>query len=78
MDVAGLAVAAHRALGLRDISRIDVMVVESRPYFLEGNVAPGMTETSLAPLAMEADGTDVGHVYAQLVDRASARAEGRG
>ncbi|WGT47254.1 D-alanine--D-alanine ligase family protein [Tessaracoccus lacteus] len=73
-----LAVAAHRALGLRDISRIDVMVVESRPYFLEGNVAPGMTETSLAPLAMEADGTDVGHVYAQLVDRATARAEGRG
>ena len=63
----GLAVAAHTALGLRHISRIDMIVVDGVPVFFEGNVAPGMTETSLAPLAMEAAGRGVGEVIAALV-----------
>ena len=62
-----LAVAAHVALGLRHISRIDMIVVDGVPVFFEGNVAPGMTETSLAPLAMEAAGRGVGEVVAALV-----------
>ena len=62
-----LAVAAHTALGLRHISRIDMIVVDGVPVFFEGNVAPGMTETSLAPLAMEAAGRGVGEVIAALV-----------
>lgn len=70
---AELAVAAHLALGLRDISRIDMIVENGRPVFFEANVAPGMTETSLAPLAIEASGRDVGEVMARLVAVASAR-----
>ncbi len=62
-----LAVAAHTALGLRHISRIDMIVVDGVPVFFEGNVAPGMTETSLTPLAMEAAGRGVGEVIAALV-----------
>jgi len=62
-----LAVAAHRALGLRHISRIDMIVHEGVPTFFEANVAPGMTETSLAPLAIEAAGREVGEVVAKLV-----------
>lgn len=66
-----LAVAAHRALGLRHLSRTDMIVETSgRPVFFEGNVAPGMTETSLAPLAFEAAGRELGEVFARLVDRA--------
>lgn len=68
-----LAVAAHVALGLRDISRIDMIVQEGRPVFFEANVAPGMTETSLAPLAIEAAGRDLGEVMARLVAVASGR-----
>ena len=46
-----------------------MMVEDSgRPVFFEGNVAPGMTETSLAPLAFEAADRDLGEVFATLVD----------
>lgn len=72
--ISEFAVKAHVALGLRHLSRIDVMVVEGVPYFLEGNVAPGMTETSLAPLAMEADDRELGSVFAELVDLAATGA----
>ncbi|GAA4907780.1 D-alanine--D-alanine ligase [Tessaracoccus lubricantis] len=65
-----LAVAVHRALGLRHMSRVDMMVTAEGPVFFEGNVAPGMTETSLAPLAFEAAGRELGEVFASLVDRA--------
>lgn len=66
-----LAVAVHNALGLRHLSRVDMIVgTDGRPVFFEGNVAPGMTETSLAPLAFEAAGLDLGAVFGQLVEAA--------
>nr|WP_220486255.1 D-alanine--D-alanine ligase [Tessaracoccus sp. MC1865] len=68
-----LAVAVHRALGLRHLSRVDMMVTAEGPVFFEGNVAPGMTETSLAPLAFEAAGRELGEVFASLVDQATLR-----
>ncbi|ROO90716.1 D-alanine-D-alanine ligase [Actinocorallia herbida] len=49
------ALTAHRALGLRHLSRTDLIVTpDGTPYLLEVNVAPGMTETSLLPLALQA------------------------
>ncbi|MGH3779050.1 MAG: D-alanine--D-alanine ligase family protein [Pseudonocardiaceae bacterium] len=55
--VADLAVSAHRILGLRDVSRTDVVVTpDGVAQFLEVNVAPGLTETSLLPMAIESDG----------------------
>lgn len=66
-----LAVAVHRALGLRHLSRVDLMVDESGvAHFIEGNVAPGMTETSLAPLAFEAAGLELGEVFSDLIEQA--------
>lgn len=71
---AAAAVTAHEALGLRDLSRTDLVVDEQgRPWFLEVNVAPGMTETSLFPLAVEGAGRDVGSVMSDLLTRAVAR-----
>lgn len=67
-----LAVAVHEALGLRHISRVDMIVRDGVPVFFEGNVAPGMTETSLAPLAIEASGRELGEVFAALVDLAGS------
>ncbi|TXK18925.1 D-alanine--D-alanine ligase [Homoserinibacter sp. GY 40078] len=65
------AIDAHRALGLRHISRVDMMVDGSgTPWFLEANVLPGLTETSLLPQALEAAGHDLGWVYAALADDA--------
>ncbi|GIF71158.1 D-alanine--D-alanine ligase family protein [Asanoa siamensis] len=73
--VAEVAVAAHNALGLRDLSRVDLIVDESgAPQVLEVNVAPGMTETSLMPMAIQAAGLDFGKVLAEMVARAAGRA----
>lgn len=62
------AVAAHRSLGLSRLSRTDLIVDGSgRPWFLEVNVAPGMTETSLLPQAAEGAGHNLGDLYRSLV-----------
>ena len=72
--VADLAVSAHRLLGLRDVSRTDAIVTpDGSAHFLEVNVAPGLTETSLLPMAIESDGSALGTVFADLVERAVAR-----
>lgn len=73
--VAGLAVAAHTALGLRDLSRVDLIVdADDQPHVLGVNVAPGMTETSLLPLAAQAAGLDFGRMIGTLVSQAASRA----
>jgi D-alanine-D-alanine ligase len=41
---------------------------------LEVNVAPGMTETSLMPMAIQAAGLDFGKVLAAMVARSAGRA----
>jgi D-alanine-D-alanine ligase len=65
------AIQAHRALGLRHISRIDLMVdAAGTPFFLEASVMPGLTETSLFPRALEVAGHDVGWAYLALCQAA--------
>jgi D-alanine-D-alanine ligase len=72
--VGDLAVAAHRLLGLRDVSRTDAIVdANGDVQFLEVNVSPGLTETSLLPMAVETAGRSLGDVFSGLVDRAIAR-----
>ncbi len=69
-----VAVLAHHSLGLRDLSRSDLIVDnDGDVWFLEVNVAPGMTETSLVPLSVQAAGLDLGRVFADLAGRAVAR-----
>ncbi|GAB3136472.1 D-alanine--D-alanine ligase family protein [Marisediminicola antarctica] len=68
---ANTAIRAHNALGMRHLSRIDLIIDASgTPQFLEANVLPGLTETSLLPLALEAAGHDLGWVYEALADAA--------
>lgn len=72
---AEIALAAHRALGLRDLSRSDLIVdANGEGWFLEVNVAPGMTETSLVPLAVESAGLDLGVICRDLLQLAANRA----
>jgi D-alanine-D-alanine ligase len=57
MAVQSAALAAHRALGVEVYSRVDVLLdAQNRPYVLEANTIPGMTETSLLPKAAAAAG----------------------
>ena len=72
--VAEAAVAAHTALGLRDLSRVDAIVdVDGAVQLLEVNTAPGMTETSLLPMAVEAAGLSFGRLLRTLLEQAAAR-----
>lgn len=65
------ALTAHRALGLRHLSRVDLIIDGAgTPWFLEANVLPGLTETSILPQALEAAGHDLGWVYAALAEAA--------
>ena len=69
---ADAALAAHRALGLRHLSRTDLIVDGAgTPWFLETNVAPGMTELSLVPQAFGAAGLDLPKAYRTLVEAAA-------
>ena len=75
-ECARVAVAAHEALGLRDLSRSDLIVDDAgEVWFLEVNVAPGLTETSTVPLSVQAAGLDLGRVMADLVRAATTRGE---
>ncbi len=73
---AELALRVHDVLGLRDLSRTDIIVTpDGEPVFLEVNVSPGMTETSSVPLAIEAAGWSLGKMCADLVRTAAARSD---
>lgn len=72
--VAEVAVAAHQALRLRDLSRVDLILdAEGAVHLLEVNVSPGLTETSLLPMAAAAAGLDLGAVCIDLLTLAVRR-----
>jgi D-alanine-D-alanine ligase len=69
-----VAVLAHTVLGLRDWSRTDLIIdTAGVPWFLEVNVAPGMTETSLFPQSIAATEDSLGAVVLRLVEQALTR-----
>jgi D-alanine-D-alanine ligase len=70
-EVQDLAVRAHRALGCRDCSRVDIRLDPAgKPFILELNAIPGMTEKSLLPKAA----AEVGIPFPRLADRLVAAA----
>jgi D-alanine-D-alanine ligase len=76
-DVEKAALIAHRAFGLRHLSRTDLIVDSAGTvWFLEVNVAPGMTETSLLPQAITASGGSLAHVYRAILEAAFDGASG--
>jgi D-alanine-D-alanine ligase len=71
-----LAVAAHIALGCRDLCRVDFVAPEKGdPVVLEVNTIPGMTPTSLYPDAAKAAGISFEELVTELVQRALQRGE---
>ena len=57
----------ERSRGLGNLSRTDLILDEAgSPWFIDVNVIPGMTETSLLPIAAKAEG-DLEDLYDALV-----------
>jgi D-alanine-D-alanine ligase len=64
--VGRLALEVHHLLRCKDISRVDMIVNDAgSPRVLELNISPGMTETSLLPIAAE----EAGMSFPDLVER---------
>ena len=76
-EVQRVALAAHRALGCRDLSRADFVVGDGsdadRVTLLEVNTLPGMTRTSLFPEAAKVAGIDMPALCDALVRGALLR-----
>jgi D-alanine-D-alanine ligase len=72
-EVQELAVRTYEVLGCSGFARVDLMLGEDGPQVLEVNAIPGLTDTSLFPMAAEAAGLD----FPQLVDRILASARQR-
>jgi D-alanine-D-alanine ligase len=72
--VRAVAERVHTLLGLRDLSRVDIIVgTDGVPQVLEAAVTPGLTETSTFPLAVTSAGLELSDVYATLVGNAKKR-----
>lgn len=74
-----IAVAAHKALGCRGVSRADLRYDDTagapgRLYLLEVNTQPGMTPTSLVPDAAKAAGISYAELCAWMVEGAACDA----
>ena len=68
------AIAAWQAIGCRDLARVDFLLDEDGPWFLEINTMPGMTDHSLLPKAAAHAGCPMPMLCRSLVERAWARA----
>lgn len=73
-ELGALALRVHRALGLRDYSRVDFMKDGSGGFWcLEANNLPGLTAASLVPKAAAAAGISFPQLCDRLVETAARR-----
>jgi len=73
-EVARVAREVHVALGCRDVSRVDMVLdAGGSPCVLECNTSPGMTETSLLPMAAEAANMTFEDVVSRIIEAALGR-----
>ncbi len=76
--VRAAGLAAFKAIGGRDYSRVDVMVrPNGEPVVLEVNTLPGMTETSLLPKAAAAAGISYPDLCQRMLELAWRRSPRR-
>ena len=73
---AELALETYRVLGCYGFARVDLMLDDATGELtvLEANVIPGLTDTSLLPLAAEAAGIGFEALIARVLELAVARA----
>jgi D-alanine-D-alanine ligase len=62
-----LALTAHKALGCRTFSRVDMILSKGVPFILEVNSIPGLTSTSLLPLAAKSQGINFAKLCLKIV-----------
>ena len=66
-----VAFNAHKALGVRSFSRVDMILNNNKPIVLEVNTIPGLTHASLLPKAALAAGIDFEGLCLKILESAS-------
>lgn len=70
-EASRISVRAHEVLGCEGVTRSDLIVDASgKPWLLETNTIPGMTETSLVPKAAKQAGIEFPELVETLLDTA--------
>ena len=70
-ELQAICLKAFRALGCRGWGRVDLMLDKrGRPYLLEVNTSPGMTDHSLVPMAARAVGISYEDLCVQVLEMA--------
>jgi len=70
-ELQAICLEAFRALGCRGWGRVDLMLDKrGRPYLLEVNTSPGMTDHSLVPMAARAVGISYEDLCVQVLEKA--------
>ena len=68
-QIKAVGLAAHRVLGCRHFSRVDIRLDKNNvPFVLEVNSIPGLTPHSLFPLAVKAEGIDFDDLIFKMVE----------
>lgn len=68
-ELAGLALEAFDAIGAGGWGRVDILLDEDeRPYLIDANTVPGMTDHSLVPMAARQAGMDFDSLVLQVLD----------
>lgn len=65
-----VAVKAHETAGCSGVSRVDFMIKDDKPYFLEINTNPGMTDTSDLPAQAKVCGIDYDNLVLMILNSA--------
>jgi D-alanine-D-alanine ligase len=67
-EIQELSSAIYDLLGCKGIVRVDFIIVTGKPYFLEINTVPGMTEESLIPKQAKAAGIELAELYSMVIE----------
>jgi D-alanine-D-alanine ligase len=68
-----LAARTYETLGCTGFARVDLILGDDGPQVLEVNAIPGLTDTSLFPMAAEAAGIDFAQLVARILATAGTR-----
>jgi D-alanine-D-alanine ligase len=67
-EIQRLSSLVYDLLGCKGIVRVDFIIIGQKPYFLEINTVPGMTEESLVPKQAAAAGIALEDLYSMVVE----------
>jgi D-alanine-D-alanine ligase len=67
-EIQRLSSRVYDLLGCKGIVRVDFIIIDNKPHFLEINTVPGMTEESLVPKQAEAAGIGLDELYSMVIE----------